>query len=278
LKKKMAQNLMDLILIELGEDLVPEPTSQGAQTGEEARGNVAQREIGRGQLASGAPVGPHRRSARPATTATAATTPGGHERGRPTTATTAASLIRCLGQSRSPSRHGGHETRSRSHRIIFFSNLKKKMFDTLPRIKSLENQNKSETNFGGNFLLCFALTGVCVCAFQWRFIVIVFDSFHSSIFVFIRQFLKKKGTKKLQKLSGAIYHQVLETQKFKARRVYFEKFHQPPFSVGRQRPRPPSPTPPLQRTECTVLSSASPDNWSRTNKWRSFQFFFGIKR
>ena len=118
------------MLIELGQDLVPEPTSQGTQTGEEARGNVAQGEIGRGQLASGAPVGPHRRSARPATTAAtaaAATTPSGHERGRPTTATTAAaSLIRCLGQSRSPVRHGGHETRSRSHRIIFLEFYKKK--------------------------------------------------------------------------------------------------------------------------------------------------------
>ena len=149
-------------MIELGQDLVPEPTSQGTQTGEEARGNVAQGEIGRGQLASGAPVGPHRRSARPATTAAtaAAATPSGHERGRPTTATTAAaSLIRCLGQSRSPVRHGGHETRSRSHRIIFleFYKKKKKMFDTLPRIKSLENQNKSETNFffWRELLLCF---------------------------------------------------------------------------------------------------------------------------
>ena len=69
----------------------------------------------------------------------------------------------------------------------------------------------------------------------------------------------KETRKKLQKSQcRAIYHQVLETQKFEARRV---QFHQPRplVCVGRRRPRPLlffRPSPP--RTECTVLSSASP--------------------
>ena len=152
------------------------------------------------------------------------------------------------------------------------------MFDTLPRIKSLENQNKSETNFGGNFLLCFALTGVCVCAFQWRFIVIVFDSFHSSILFLFANFLKKKEQKNCK---SSVEPSITKFWKPKNSRhvVYILKsFTKHLFLLVVKdhapllRPRP-SNAPSVQccRVPPRITEAA------RTNDDR-FNFFFGIKR